>query len=202
MHSARSRHIVSLWSLNTETLSHFENPRSRTLVFFGKQKNEEPGVQQKWSRIYGGSSPPLFPNLHFNGELMAGANSELVDVSQRGHTSPSVSIIAARQVSLSDPHGEPPFWIRGDAPLPPWPLETSRGNWRIWHCSNDLNPQNIIRQSERKPPQGSEGCNWRMERDRVEITGFLIHSLLQSHYESFSLNRRRGLIWQTQLDPV
>lgn len=64
------------------------------------------------------AAAPLFPNLHFNPEMMTRANSELVDVSQRGQTSPSVSIIAARQVSLSDPHGEPPSRIRGDAPLP------------------------------------------------------------------------------------
>lgn len=55
------------------------------------------------------------------------AISELVDVSQRGRTSPSVSITAARQVRLSDPYGELPSWIRGDAPLPLWPLETSGG---------------------------------------------------------------------------
>ncbi len=66
---------------------------------------------------YSGATP-LFPNLHFNPEMMTRANSELVDVSQKGQTSPSVSIIAARQVSLLDPHGEPPFWIRGDTSLP------------------------------------------------------------------------------------
>lgn len=92
---------------------------------------------------YAAAAPP-FPNLHFNPEMMTGANSELVDVSQRGQTSPSVSIIAARQVSLSHPHGEPPSWIRGDAPLPLWPLKPQGGNSRIWHCFNDLNSQNII----------------------------------------------------------
>ena len=95
--------------------------------------------------------PILFPNFHFNQELMTRANSELVDVSQRGQTSPSVSIIAARQVSLSDPHGGPPFWIRGDAPLPLWPLESSRGHSRIWHRFRNRNSLNIISQTEWKP---------------------------------------------------
>lgn len=72
------------------------------------------------------NGPFPFPNRHFNPEMMTGANIELVDVSQRGQTSPSVSIIAARQVSLSDPHGEPPSWIRGDSPPPLWPLKPQK----------------------------------------------------------------------------
>lgn len=74
-----------------------------------------------WNRAEYSAAAIPFPNLHFNLEMMTGANSELVDVSQRGQTSPSVSIIAARQVSLSHPHGGLPSWIRGDAPLPLWP---------------------------------------------------------------------------------
>lgn len=76
-----------------------------------------------WNRAEYSAAAVPFPNLHFNLEMMTGANRELVDVSQRGHTSPSVSIIAARQVSLSHPRGELPSWIRGDAPLPLWPLK-------------------------------------------------------------------------------
>lgn len=74
-----------------------------------------------WNRAEYSAAAIPFPNLHFNLEMMTGANIELVDVSQRGQTSPSVSIIAARQVSLSHPHGGLPSWIRGDAPLPLWP---------------------------------------------------------------------------------
>lgn len=46
--------------------------------------------------------------------------------SQRGRTSPGVSIIAARRVTQSRPGGRLPARLGGDAPLPPWPLETSR----------------------------------------------------------------------------
>lgn len=60
----------------------------------------------------------VLSNFLFHKEWTTEAKGEHVDVSQRGQTSPSVSIITARQVSLSDPHSGLPFWIRGDAPLP------------------------------------------------------------------------------------
>lgn len=58
----------------------------------------------------------LFPKLTLL-QMMTRANAEPVEVSQRGHPGPSVSIIAARQVTLSHPHGGLPSRIRGDAPL-------------------------------------------------------------------------------------
>lgn len=116
-------HIAFLWPLSTRILSHFEILMANIIFWHTK----------RWFRNPAEMGQNIPQQLHHSQTCTSTQRwwlgpTELVGVSQRGHTSPSVSIIAARQVSLSDPHGEPPSWIRGDAPLPLWPLKTSRGD--------------------------------------------------------------------------
>lgn len=80
------------------------------------------GLQRGNSRRVGGRYYP-FPKLHLDRNWWPwwGPTVNPRMSSQRGRTSPGVSIIAARRVTLSRPDGGLPARIGGDAPLPPWP---------------------------------------------------------------------------------
>ncbi len=110
-------HIASLWTLSTRILSHFEILIANIIFWCTKRWFRSPEIGQNIAQQVHHSQTCTSTQRWWLGP------TELVGVSQRGQTSPSVSIIAARRVSLSDPYGEPPSRIRGDAPLPLWPLK-------------------------------------------------------------------------------